>query len=62
MTTIEHIDKLIEYYTKDKEDFTRRIEDERDDYQDYYEGRIEQLNEVLNDLQMLKKLAMKNHD
>ena len=62
MTTIERITKLIEYYTMDSNDYTRRIEDERDEHQGYYEGRIEQLGEVLNDLQLLKKLALKNHD
>ena len=62
MTTLVQINRLIEYYTLDIQDCQDNIHEPMNEHQDYYEGRLQQLNEVVNDLQGLIKRVEENSE
>jgi hypothetical protein len=62
MTTLVQINRLIEYYTLDIQDCQDNIHEPMNEHQDYYEGRLQQLIVVVNDLQELKKSCSQKTD
>ena len=62
MTTLVQINRLIEYYTLDIQDCQDNIHEPMNEYQDYYEGRLQQLKVVVNDLQELIKRVEENNE
>ncbi len=59
---LEQLDNLIDYYEDEVKDLYDFIAYARDEQHDHYEGRFQQLNEVIEDLKSLKKGLGKNHD
>ena len=57
------IKQLIGYYEQDAKDLTQsHVENDREEHQDYYEGRVAQLILVIEDLKLLKKELQINDD
>ena len=50
----QELNKLIDYYKMDLRDYRRRIQEVRDEHQDYYYGRIDQVNVIIMDLERIR--------
>ena len=50
----QELNKLIDYYKMDLRDYRRRIQEDRDEHQDYYYGRIDQVNVIIMDLERIR--------
>ena len=59
---LEQLDNLIDYYEDEVKDLYDFIAYAGDEHHDHYEGRLQQLNEVIEDLKRLKKVHGKNHE
>ena len=61
MTTLEReLDKLIQGYEQDVQDYRDHIDYDQDEHQYHYEGRLQQLELVIEDLKWLKNIANEN--
>ena len=59
---LEQLDNLIDYYEDEVKDLYDFLHAAGEEHHDHYEGRFQQLNEVIEDLKSLKKVQGKKHE